>query len=81
MGFNRGQGLEFTPLPLSSDADQINIDQDGNSGTPSTVGRFVYEVSSSTITRGGCAAGSLIAGRTPVDDPLDINAEISYQVE
>ena len=62
MGFNRGQGLEFTPLPLSSDENQINIDE--NSGTPSTLGRFIYEVSGTTITRGGCASGDLIAGTT-----------------
>ena len=62
MGFNRGQGLEFTPLPLSSDENQINIDE--NSGTPSTLGRFIYEVSGTTITRGGCASGGLIAGTT-----------------
>ena len=62
MGFNRGQGLEFTPLPLSSDENQINIDK--NSGTPSTLGRFIYEVSGTTVTRGGCASGDLIAGTT-----------------
>ena len=62
MGFNRGQGLKFTPLPLSSDENQINIDE--TSGTPSTLGRFIYEVSGTTITRGGCASGDLIAGIT-----------------
>ena len=60
MGFNRGGGLEFTPLPLSSDENQGEID--ANSGTPSVLGRFIYEVSGTTIVRGGCANGELISG-------------------
>ncbi len=61
MGFNRGRGLEFTPLPLSSNVDQLFMHI--NSGSPSVMGRFVYKVSGTTIVQGGCARGPNVPGQ------------------
>ncbi|KAK2161853.1 hypothetical protein LSH36_108g00007 [Paralvinella palmiformis] len=67
VGFNAGRAQAFYSLPFSGTDDVLRLAETSGTGV---TGRFIYEVNSFDVTRGGC---SNISDIDPVDWPLELN--------